>query len=409
MLAAAVGLLALAGPARAQSGLGGLGLGGLPGLLLGPNPANSSRTVSPGFDDCPAGGATCPARVILEMYERWRPLNARCDHRAVFALTYLRTTEAFARAIAADKNFFEDGPWVNHEDAIFAQLYFRAYDARVAKREVPVSWRIAFDAATSPDVTGIGDMFLGMNAHINRDLSYTLAAVGLVKPGGGSRKTDHDKVNTFLANVADPLQDELGRRYDPLFGTTDTPSPLDEGAVLEAVRGFREQAWRNAEPLVNAPDDGSRAMAASSIEAQSELYANSILAAGTMPGYGPTRDAYCRANLRPSFKVKVIDRGLKRPLRKGRLRLRVHTDGPARVELAASLLRKRGSAAAKRGRLRLTRVRQLKVTDSGNHRTKLKLTKRGRRVLSGRRGARLLVRLKAPGLDAEGRRKLRRR
>jgi hypothetical protein len=30
------------------------------------------------------------------MYHRWEPLDQSCDHRAVFALTYLRTTEEFA-------------------------------------------------------------------------------------------------------------------------------------------------------------------------------------------------------------------------------------------------------------------------------------------------------------------------
>nr|MBA2546521.1 hypothetical protein [Solirubrobacterales bacterium] len=110
----------------------------VPAAALPPNPANSAQTISPGFDDCPAGESSCPARVILEMYERWRPLNASCDHRAVFALTYLRTTEAFARAIGGNPAYFEDGPWVNHEDAVFAQFYFLSYDAAVRGEQVPV-------------------------------------------------------------------------------------------------------------------------------------------------------------------------------------------------------------------------------------------------------------------------------
>ena len=197
------------------------------------------------------------------MYERWRPLSQACDHRAVFALTYLRTTEEYLRTVTAEPTFFDDGPWVAHEDAVFAQFYFNADDAERAGEPIPQAWRIAFDAARSPDVTGIGDLLLGMNAHINRDLAYTLASVGLVTPAGATRKTDHDRVNFFLNNIADPLQNELGERYDPFFTTTDAgPSPLDEIGVLQTVRGFRQAAWQNAENLVNASSERAAQQAA---------------------------------------------------------------------------------------------------------------------------------------------------
>ncbi len=189
------------------------------------------------------------------MYARWRPLDESCDHRAVFALTYLRTTEEFARTVQSDPGFFSDVPWINHEDAVFAELYFRAYDNWVIgnRGEVPAAWRVAFENASNPNLTGIGDLLLGMNAHIYRDLPYTLAAVGLVKPDGSSRKRDHDLVNAFLENVADPLQVELAQRYDPMFELTDMePSPVDEEVVLQLVKLMRENAWRNAELLVSA-------------------------------------------------------------------------------------------------------------------------------------------------------------
>jgi hypothetical protein len=214
----------------------------------------------------------------------------------VFALTYLRTTEEFFRTETNDPGYFSDVPWINHEDAVFAEFYFRAYDDYVAGQDVPAAWRIAFDTAKSRNETAIGDLLLGMNAHINRDLPFTLAAVGLVKPDGSSRKSDHDKVNAFLDRVIDPLQRELAERYDPLFRTTDAePSPLDETGALALVRGFRENAWRNAERLVNARTDAQRRHVAASIEAEAALGARLIRATNTLPGYGPRRDAYCAA------------------------------------------------------------------------------------------------------------------
>jgi hypothetical protein len=37
-------------------------------------------------------------------------------------------------------------------------------------------------------VTGSGDLLLGISAHVNRDLPFVLASLGLVAPDGTSRK-----------------------------------------------------------------------------------------------------------------------------------------------------------------------------------------------------------------------------
>lgn len=266
--------------------------------LLPPWPGTPSGTVPLDFDVCPGGDASCPGEVIDEMYERWEPLDASCDHEAVFGLTYLRTTEEFQRTIDNDPAFFSDPAWVNHEDAIFAELYFQAYDNwHSGNRDaVPGAWKVAFEANRSPDLMATGDLLLGLNAHINRDLPYTLAAVGLVKPDGSSRKPDHDHVNAFLEQVADPLQVELAQRYDSIFELTDLePSPVDEEAVLQAVRLFRENAWRNAERLVAARNADELQAASDLIEFESELFANLIVLGNTVPGYGASRDATCAA------------------------------------------------------------------------------------------------------------------
>jgi uncharacterized protein DUF5995 len=262
--------------------------------LLPAAPGTPAGTVPLDFDTCPQGQLSCPRRVINEMTRRWRPLDASCDHRAVFALTYLRTTEEYLRTVEGDPTFFADPSWVNHEDAVFAELYFRAYDAWEAGRQVPEAWRIAFEAAASPNLTATGDLLLGMNAHINRDLPYTLAHVGLLDDSGRSRKADHDAVNQFLDRVIDPLQDELNARYDPLFSFTDAePSPADEVSALQMIRGFRENAWRNAERLVRASNESERRFVVATIELEAAASARAIEAANTFPGYGPSRDAYC--------------------------------------------------------------------------------------------------------------------
>ena len=86
----------------------------------------TATTYSPSSeDDCLAGRVQCVDKVIREMDRRFDPLASGCDHDAIFALAYLRTTEEYRRTIE-DPAFFDDTAFVNHEDVVFAEYYFRA-------------------------------------------------------------------------------------------------------------------------------------------------------------------------------------------------------------------------------------------------------------------------------------------
>ena len=51
-------------------------------------------------DDCRSGKPRCVEKVIKAMTERFDAQAASCDHDAMFALTYLRTTEEYQRAMS---------------------------------------------------------------------------------------------------------------------------------------------------------------------------------------------------------------------------------------------------------------------------------------------------------------------
>src|SRR3954467_6990469 len=58
-------------------------------------------------NDCVSGRYTCVDKTIREMTRRFDPLADRCDHNAIFALSYLRTTQVYKEA-AAETGFFAD-------------------------------------------------------------------------------------------------------------------------------------------------------------------------------------------------------------------------------------------------------------------------------------------------------------
>jgi hypothetical protein len=291
VLAVTAALLFASDAARAQDPpyLGWTQL--LPGLTMQYDPSSAN--------DCAAGRTRCVDAVIREMRRRFDPLAASCDHDAIFSLAYLRTTEEYRRTIG-DPTFFEDTPFVNHEDAVFAGLYFDAYDAWHTGRsaEVPPAWAIAFQAAADHAMPAAGNLSLGINAHIQRDLPFALAAIGLVKPDGSSRKTDHDRVNIFLNRVTDDLYAEIAQRFDPTIDDANPPGTADDTGVFQIIPTWREIAWRNAERLVTAATSEERASVADSIEAYAASQAQMIRRA---EGYAPTqnssaRDAYCAAH-----------------------------------------------------------------------------------------------------------------
>ena len=251
------------------------------------------------IDDCIAGRTQCVRTTIREMQKRYEPLAAACDHDAVFALTYLRTTEAYLD-YSQQPGFLSDPAFVNHQDVAFAWMYFDAHDNWSAGRitQVPKAWQIAFSAADGRRVNGLGNLLLGMNGHVNRDLPYVLAAIGLVKPSGESRKPDHDQIDIMLNHVVEPLITEAAARFDPQIPNLRTPFGVGYTGVLQALVLWREMAWRNAELLVAAPTPAARALVEAQIEAYAATTATALVAATAyLPPLTSTtaRDTYCRS------------------------------------------------------------------------------------------------------------------
>jgi hypothetical protein len=233
----------------------------LPGLTDAYDPGSSNVCVS--------GKVQCIDAVVRAMEQRAEPLIASCSDQALFALTYLRVTQTYAWS-ARQPGYYHDPGWTNHAVAVFAKYYLNAFDNWTANPDssaVPQAWKTAFDAARDGRVSAAGNFFLGLNAHINHDLAYAMAAAGLSGPDGTSEKADYDEINFLLNSVSLPLVAELSQRLDQSMDDTSDKLGLDATAVGEVMWTWREQAWRNAElladstpltkPVVTATIDGN--------------------------------------------------------------------------------------------------------------------------------------------------------
>lgn len=248
-------------------------------------------------NDCVAGRPVCVTQTLQELNRILQETGKSCGHHAVFALAYTRITQAYAWT-RDQPGYYADVPFANHQDAVFAKYYTDAWTAwrNGDRAAVPQAWLIAFDAAAAGTVTGTGDLLLAINAHINRDLPFVLASVGLVAPDGSSRKPDYDKVETFLAESTEAMIAEAAQRFDPSMD--DGADPLDAAysVVMQEMSADRENAWRNAEALVSAATPEARAAVAARIENEAATRAQAIaLAERYLPPLtlSGTRDAYC--------------------------------------------------------------------------------------------------------------------
>jgi hypothetical protein len=191
---------------------------------------------------------------------------------------------------------YEDPAYVAHLDASFATLYFRAADTWQAGRrdDVPRAWRLAFAAAERREVSALGDMLLGMNAHISRDLPHALAAVGLTLPDGRDATPDVTAINDDIARAQAPMLRDVAARFDPTVAEVRTLDRwVEPRRVGELIARWREEASRNARRLLAADTPSERRRVESSIDRNAAT--RSLLIWRATRYEEPAREARARA------------------------------------------------------------------------------------------------------------------
>lgn len=172
---------------------------------------------------------------------------------------YLGITEEVGNGLpqpAGGQGIFADPAFMEQLDIEFARLYFEAIDGSIAGNQVPEAWEYLFNEEHNGDrYANIEGALLGVNAHINHDLTNALinAEMVLTNPADLSdRKADFDLINDIfrnqigpivaglLAQLQNPWKKWFWQFLDWLFGG------LDEKAILKMIEAARNRAWRRA-------------------------------------------------------------------------------------------------------------------------------------------------------------------
>ncbi len=169
--------------------------------------------------------------------------GVRGSHRwVVFAAMYRRMTLAVKRAIEED--VFDDGPRMSFFDAVFARRYFAPLEAYRQGGPMPRSWAVTFDATEDPSLTAMQLLLLGVNAHINLDLGFSVVEAGLEPE---PFEADFDRINAILAAELDHVQAALDQVSPWLDGLDRLAGRADERLGVFVLVKARAQAWRVAQ------------------------------------------------------------------------------------------------------------------------------------------------------------------
>jgi hypothetical protein len=240
---------------------------------------------------CVRPSVRCVAKELRRLRAREAALG--CDHRAVFATTYRVLTSVALRTVRRHPRFFRYPRYFFFEDALFADVYFANSRAWARGARVSPAWRIAFEAARDGDQNAGQDMLLGINAHVQNDMPFVMAALGTHTRAGRSRHRDHERMNRVLARAYGPVVDTVRRRYDGSMAVTNPDGvPVDDAAGMALVKRWRDDVWRNANRLIRARSTAERRQVTRDIEQSAAATATEI-ATLQVPSYRAQRDAYC--------------------------------------------------------------------------------------------------------------------
>jgi hypothetical protein len=203
------------------------------------------------------------------LVDQW---EAAHDRRAIFLGCYRLMTRNMLDAIDAGR--FYDNEWVNRLLHRFADYYFAALD-RFEQDELsaPPAWKLAFDATRDEEVMTLQHLLLGVNAHINFDLIFSLNDLLLPEWAAATleqreqRHADHELVNRIIGETVDAVQDQVVDKFSPWVEIFDKMlGPVDEWLTSHLISHWREDVWNAAVRYVEATDEDTRAELRQQIE-----------------------------------------------------------------------------------------------------------------------------------------------
>ncbi len=165
-----------------------------------------------------------------------------------FLYTYYLVTKMVAEKNIERYDYYRRPKKLEEVDLHFAHLYFQPLRTYVDCGEKPRPWHTYFTYCEQENGVPFVQMLLGINAHINADLSLSLVETDY------REKQDFKQINAVLQEVIPAVLNFLAQDEHDVFGLGGL---VFQRRVREEFKriivSWRSQAWRNAEKLRSDP------------------------------------------------------------------------------------------------------------------------------------------------------------
>lgn len=244
-------------PVRQIRGLAGIAVGRVADGISGPvsllwrNESNGVVAPSSPVEKKIGELATGAPQSVRDVVDRLTAIHelasgsprGEADGIACFSLLYRTITANVLRWL--DEGKFQDSEFLATLDLEFAERYFSALRAYAFDRpSTPACWRVLFDSRGEERISRLHFATVGVNAHINFDLAFSLISTCQrlgVELGADRQHEDYLGVNKiFAANTRD-LRDEFESEEDSAL-----VDAMEKFIDDFAIKLTRELAWKDA-------------------------------------------------------------------------------------------------------------------------------------------------------------------
>lgn len=160
-----------------------------------------------------------------------------------FAVLYCKVTEKVKEGIA--QGMFQNGPRMERLDVVFANRYIKAYYEYKFEMKPSSCWKVAFEYTTDFWIVVLQHLLLGMNAHINLDLSIAAAQVA---PGDEIHdlEADFNMINHILSGLVGNVEMAMSDVWPFLKWVLKKTKNVDTFLIDFSMQEARNGAWKFA-------------------------------------------------------------------------------------------------------------------------------------------------------------------
>ncbi len=232
---------------RKYRGWSAVGTAVLAIMLIGATPTASAQQGDPVLIQIVESEYTTVDQFLSALTQLESALREHHDARLVFAAVYRVLTTHAKEDV--EEGLFDDSEWATALTVNFGNRYRQAfYDYEIGNLgDVPIAWKIAFDAAAAENATVFQLALLGVHAHVNRDLPYAIAAV-TPNVERERRFQDYVVTNDLVVGAILDIERLLGQEFAPALANLDEALGDFDAELLRIVLSqWRYRAWRNAQ------------------------------------------------------------------------------------------------------------------------------------------------------------------